>query len=52
MQSAGGESWNRPIHRGSEPVTWGLLGFVVFGVVVIALLIAAVLYCVRQIARW
>jgi uncharacterized membrane protein len=27
-------------------LTWGLLGFV------LALLIAGVLYCVRQIARW
>jgi hypothetical protein len=33
-------------------LTWGLLGFVLGGLVVVALLIAGVLYCVRQIARW
>jgi hypothetical protein len=34
-------------------VTWGLLGFVALGgLVVIALLIAGILYCVRQIAKW
>jgi hypothetical protein len=34
-------------------VTWGLLGFVALGgLVVVALLIADILYCVRQIARW
>jgi probable F420-dependent oxidoreductase len=40
-------------HCRNEPVTWGLLGLVLLGgSVVVALLIAAVWYCVKQIARW
>jgi hypothetical protein len=34
-------------------MTLGLLGLVVLGVfIVVALLIAGVLYCARQIAKW
>jgi hypothetical protein len=34
-------------------MTWGLLGFVIVcGFVVVALLIAGVWHCVRQIAKW
>ncbi len=34
-------------------MTWGLLGFVVLGgSLVVALLIAAVWYCINQIAKW
>jgi hypothetical protein len=40
-------------HRRSEPVTWGLLGLVLLGgFVVVALLIAFVWYCVKQIVKW
>jgi hypothetical protein len=34
-------------------MTWSLLGFLVLGgAVVVALLIAAVWYCISQIAKW
>jgi hypothetical protein len=34
-------------------VTWGLLGLVLLGgSVAVALLIAAVWYCLKQIAKW
>jgi hypothetical protein len=40
-------------HRLNEPMTLGLLSLVVIGgIVVVALVIAGVLYCVKQIAKW
>ena len=43
----------RTSHRRNEPMTWGLLGFVLLGgSIVVALLIAVAWYCVKQIAKW
>jgi hypothetical protein len=34
-------------------VTWGLLGLIIVGgFAVVALLLAVVWYCIRQIAKW